>query len=30
MQRMCREASPAAAQRLIEMAYLNAIGEDGT
>jgi len=29
MQRMCREASPAAAQRLIEMAYLNAIDEDG-
>jgi hypothetical protein len=29
MQRMCREASPAAAERLIEMAYLNAIDETG-
>ena len=29
MQRMCREASPAAAQRLIEMAYLDVVDENG-
>jgi hypothetical protein len=29
MQRIAREASPAAAKRLVEMAYLDAIDEDG-